>query len=245
MARRWAGCAGILLALSPLSAFAQSSGQCRLPPSLVTPRAERPDSPEDVRRVAIGGYTLALSWSPEYCASRFPGGGFQCSGGNRFGFVLHGLWPEGKGQNWPQWCAPVAPIPHEVLRENLCTIPGERLMQHEWAKHGSCVAKTPKAFFDRARGLYQRLRFPDMNWLAGRYRVTAGDVAGAFARANPGMRIDMLRVQATRIGALSEIQICLDTAFQPARCPAGKPGLSANARVRVRPSLIPVPIDPK
>ena len=230
---------GVISAVALMMALMPSAGAsvCHPPATIATPHVEQPGSESDVRRLPIGGYILALSWSPEYCAGQPHATGFQCNGDHRFGFVLHGLWPEGKGRDWPQWCGSAIIVPREVLRENLCAMPGEQLMQHEWTKHGSCMARTPKAYFDQARRLYERLKFPDMNWLAGRYRVTAGDVAGAFARANPGMTIDMLRVQATRIGALSEIHICLDTSFKPVRCPAGKRGLSRNARVRIRPNL--------
>ncbi len=233
-----AAAALLMLALMPGQGAGKpalpQAGQCRLPATIRPPHFEQPESRSDVRRMPIGGYTLALSWSPEFCAGQVRGPNFQCHGGNHFGFIPHGLWPEGRGNGWPQWCSPAVVIPRDVLRENLCAMPGEQLMQHQWAKHGSCMANTPKAYFDRARRLYQRLRFPDMNWLAGRYRLTAGDVAGAFARANPGMRIEMMRVRAGDNGALSEVYICLDAAFQPARCPAGKGGLSQNARIRIR-----------
>ena len=44
--------------------------------------AERPDA-----------YVLALAWSPTYCAKN-PGNTWQCAPRRRFGFVVHGLWPE-------------------------------------------------------------------------------------------------------------------------------------------------------
>lgn len=184
--------------------------------------------------MAIGGYTLALSWTPQFCAST-SARSMQCDKKiGRFGFILHGLWPEGKGRSWPQFCKPASVIPRAVVAENLCATPSPQLMQHEWAKHGTCMAKDADAYFDRARGLYQAVKFPDMRYLAGEYRLTAGQLAAAIARKNTGMTIDMIRVRSNRYGMLSDVWICLDTAFKPTRCPSGKGGLSRNARIRIR-----------
>lgn len=79
--------------------------QCRIPQTLPVIAPPVPDGP--VRRMPVTAYTLALSWSPEYCRGREnrPADHFQCSGRNgRFGLVLHGLWPEGGEGRWPQWC---------------------------------------------------------------------------------------------------------------------------------------------
>lgn len=231
--------AGIALMMALMSGEERAAASCHVPQNLSMPRAEGPESPRDVRRIPVDGYTLALSWTPQYCAGQ---GGTQrrdaqCDTRNgRFGFVLHGLWPEGRGRAWPQYCAPVPIIPREVLRENFCATPSVQLMQHEWAKHGSCMARTPKAYFDRARTLYQSLRMPDMRALAAERRLTAGQLAGAIARVNPGMRTEMLRIQSSRSGMVSEVWLCLDTGFKPVRCPAGKAGLGENARIGIRTS---------
>ena len=225
----------LLMALMPVEAQGQpGTAQCRLPNRIPTPRVENPINERDVRRMAIGGYTPALSWTPQYCAST-AARSMQCDKSiGRFGFILHGLWPDGKGRSWPQWCSLASVLPREVLAENLCVTPSVQLMQREWAKHGTCMAKKPDAYFDKARALYLGLRFPDMALMARQSRLTAGQLAGAFARANPGMRIDMIRVGSNRYGMLSDLWICLDTAFNPTRCPAGRRGLSLNSRIRVR-----------
>src|SRR3546814_19482213 len=66
-------------------------------------------------------------------------------------------------------------------------------------KHGTCTRDTPAQFFDRSRRLYARLRYPDMDALSRR-KLTAGAFAEAMARANPGLKADMLRVTANRHG---------------------------------------------
>ena len=93
--------AAALLMLLPAPALAQAY-QCSLPQRIQLPDPPRPDGP--ARRMAITGYTLAASWSPHYCRTARDGQSMQCSGRNGlFGFVLHGLWPEGRS-GWPQWC---------------------------------------------------------------------------------------------------------------------------------------------
>ena len=96
------------------------------------------------------------------------------------------------------------------------------------------MARSPEDYYAHARKVYQSIRLPDMGWLAAQRRITAGKVAGVVARANPGMTLDMIRVQASDYGLLNELWICLDTAFKPAPCPAGKAGVSPNARIAIR-----------
>ncbi|MGE4431624.1 MAG: ribonuclease T [Sphingobium sp.] len=232
----------LLLALMPSSGTPQpqqpigQGAQCRVPAALPAPRMERPRTPSDVRRMPIGGYTLALSWSPNYCAGRNRGGGTQCDGSaGRFGFILHGLWPEGKGgRGWPQYCAPATILPKAVLAAQFCTMPSVQLMQHEWAKHGTCMARRPEEYFSRGRSLYQQVRFPDMAELARQKNLTAGTLARAFSAHNRGMGMETIRVRTDKAGYLSEMWVCLDTAFQPTRCPAGKSGAALSSPIRIR-----------
>jgi len=225
--------AAICLAAHTLPAFAAL--QCMLPSEIPTPRAVKSSLAKSVRREAIAGYTLALSWSPEYCAGRVREGAFQCASANRFGFVLHGLWPDGRGGSWPQYCRPAALLPRRVIAENLCMTPSAQLLQHEWAKHGSCMATRPEDYFAKARALYGELRLPDMAALARSDRLSAGALIDAVARLNSGLPRDAMRVRTTRHNRLSELWICLDTALRPTRCLASKKGVSLSAQLKVRP----------
>ena len=230
------GLALVAMSLMPGGAAgdAEAALQCRVPATLPLPHAERPPSPDDVRQMPVVGYTLALSWTPQYCGNT-SARSMQCDKRNgHFGFILHGLWPEGEGRKWPQYCRPASVLPRAVIAENFCTTPSPQLMQHEWSKHGTCMAKDPDAYFDQARRLFQGITIPDMAHWAGQDNMTAGQLAGAFARANPRITIDMIRVQANRYGMLREVWICLDRRFEPAKCPAGKSGLARNSRIRIR-----------
>lgn len=205
------------LGLLPLAAQAQVP-QCRLPPRVEAPALPAPDGPRRV--LPIAGYTLALSWSPEYCRTRGrdPRAAFQCGGElGRFGFILHGLWPESAPGLWPQWCA-ARPVPAETVRRNLCMMPSPDLIAHEWAKHGTCMARTPEGYLRASAALVGSLRFPDMIGLSRRPGLTAGDLRVALRKATPFLPVSAIRVKANGRGWLQEVHVCYGKDFMPAPC---------------------------
>lgn len=225
----------VAMILLPGSAAAQALS-CAVPAGdLPRPHPDLPSAKQPVRRVPIGSYTLAVSWSPEYCRTRGDAAAarFQCGSGNRFGFVLHGLWPDGVGKDWPQYCRATPLLSRQVIRRNLCATPSVQLLQHEWAKHGTCMAGyTPQRYFARSTAMFRALRFPDMAQLA-QAPLTAGRLAQAIARRNPGMRAEMMRITTTRDGRLDEVWLCTDKAFRYARCPAHQGGVDPATPVAI------------
>jgi ribonuclease T2 len=205
---------------------------CFAPAQIERPRPDTPDSRNPRRMLPTASYTLALTWAPQFCRER-GGASFQCDRVNRFGFVLHGLWPDGAGRDWPQYCRPVELLAETTLRANLCATPSVQLLQHEWAKHGSCMAGTADDYFRRAGGLYRRLRFPDMDGLSRRSGLTVGALATAIARANPGVSPAMMRITTTRAGWLDEIWLCLDLSFRYRECRRGQGGAAAATRLKI------------
>ena len=205
------------LVLLPGPAIAQAY-QCRPPASIAVPPAIQPDGP----RIAapITGYTLAISWSPEYCRAKAgQANDYQCSGAvGRFGFVLHGLWPEARGPA-PQWCA-LTPRPSaDELRANLCMTPVPWLLEHECAKHGSCMARTPGEYFAPARRLWTGLSLPDADRLSRRTALTAGDLREAFVLRNPGISAEAIGILVSNGGWLREVRLCYSARFKPVTCP--------------------------
>lgn len=231
---------------SPLQCFAfmvvlaspaqAQSYQCRVPGSVTVPQVA-PDGP--MRRLPVAGYTLALSWSPEFCKGRETRAAdrMQCSGRNgRFGFVVHGLWPEGRG-SWPQWCTnprvpPSAPSAFEV-RRNLCMMPSARMQAHEWAKHGSCMVAAPETYFKVTRILWHGLRMPDFDRLSHDDTLTAGMIREAIASANPGWRGDAIGIVLNRRGWLEELRLCYAKDFMPAGCDRRRFGPRDSAKVKI------------
>lgn len=233
VAARHAGLLALLLLAAAGPANAQAY-QCRLPQAPVSVPKVTPDGP--TRQMPVTGYTLALSWSPEYCRSREGGTSdrVQCSGRNgRFGLILHGLWPEGANGRWPQWCPTSRKPSPELLRRNLCMTPSAQLLAHEWAKHGACMVRTPESYFKVARILWNSLTLPDLDRLSRRDGLNAGMIREAFSAAFPALQPDMVGVKLNERGWLQEVRICYDKRFLPAACSASQfgPGDSAAARI--------------
>jgi ribonuclease T2 len=221
--------AATLLFAVPATTSAQAY-QCRPPDRIEAPRQVQPDGP--TRRTQISRYTLAASWSPEFCRS--DRASMQCSGRNgRFGFVLHGLWPEARFGPAPQWCS-LRPRPSpELIRRNLCMTPVPWLLEHEWAKHGSCMTKTPQAYFRTAAILWRSLHWPDADKLSRKDGLTAGDLRDTFLLHNRDWRRDQIGVVLGRSGWLREVHLCYGRNFMPERCPRGALGAADGAPLKI------------
>lgn len=204
----------LLLLPAPLRAEATS---CRLPERLES-RACVQQGPSRGVAGQFDFYVLALSWSPAFCAEprQARGNRLQCSD-NRFGFVVHGLWPQyqhaqsgrnqsGSNQPWPQYCQPdAAALPEALLRRHLCRQPSAALMNCQWAKHGACSGLGMAAYFTAQEQLMQRLTLP----VLAPGPSSAGAVLDTFQRANAalGLKREHL-VLIVKDDALSEIRIC-------------------------------------
>lgn len=215
-----------LLLMLSMQAVAQQS--CRLPPQVTTLTNAQLQSlvaPASTRYPA-DGYLLALSWSPAFCAKADNNGrsesdsDFQCLN-NHFGFVVHGLWPDSSAapsiDDQPSFCRPVQPIAVATLKQHLCTVPGVRLMHHEWAKHGSCAFKSPEAYFDTIERLRRQLRTPDFSGPRSA-TLSAGDIRQAFMQRNLGLSHESIMIVTDRKNRLEEVRICYDTSFRTTRC---------------------------
>jgi ribonuclease T2 len=221
----------ILAVLGWSSVALAQAAQCVIPQSLPSARAESPPLGA-VREGTAAGFTLALSWSPQFCRGRGDAAQFatQCAAATPFGFILHGLWPE-NGRDDPQWCKPVKPLSRDQLRQSFCAMPSVVLQQHQWAKHGSCITPDPARYFRVAGLLYNAIKAPDMDRLS-RARPNVGAFKAAFARANPGISPDMISVTTER-GWLEDVRICLGLNYRPARCPRGTQGAAARSKLKI------------
>jgi ribonuclease T2 len=219
------------LSLLLIAAPVRAQERCTVPVRLPAAQPMRV-SPDQVRLMPITDYSLALSWSPQYCRKRGGSDALQCGAGTDFGFILHGLWPESEGRSWPQYCKPVGPVPVEISRRVFCATPSVELQQHEWAKHGSCMTDNPGAYFKAGTVLFNALKWPDMDRLS-RARLNVSSLISAFVSANRGLRQNMVRVQLSNGGWLEELRVCLSADFRPARCPRDTPGAHERERVKI------------
>jgi ribonuclease T2 len=216
----------LLLGCSPLAEPAVTGGaegeQCVIPARLTPARAYRPPADEVAADVETAHYLMAVSWSPQACLTGkdYPDAEHQCRD-NRFGLILHGLWPNGPTRTrHPRYCAAAPAIRAETVRRHFCMIPSPSLQQHEWAAHGTCGWDTPEAYFDQAARLWDGLKRPDLEAIPAR-ELTAGSIRRAFARANPGLPERAVWVVLAEDGAFREARICYSKAFVWEACPHG------------------------
>jgi ribonuclease T2 len=223
--------------LLPASA-ALSQAACILPDRIDSFDIDRPHIAQP-NRLPIDSYLLALSWSPNYCATagNRPEARHQCVR-NRFGWVVHGLWPNAtkakRGNDQPAYCRNVAGISEQTYRQYLCLVPGVKLMSHEWRKHGSCGFTTPENYFAKTAQLHAALKLPDPQALARTSKpFTAGSLRAAFASANPGLPLGAITVDVDRKQRLREVRVCYDSRYRYASC--ARPGAPDRLSVGVPP----------
>jgi ribonuclease T2 len=209
---------------------------CQAPSRLPQPHPEGPTADQARRVLPIGSYTLSLIWTPEQCRAGADsnGEGIDCNAAR--GFVLHGLWPDGKGREWPQYCKPAAILPPATVKAHWCATPSAQLLQHEWAKHGTCMAGyTPDRYFGTAERLYRRLRAPAMTTLARLPNLTVAQFSAAYVSANR-LPAGSVRLNVNKRGWLQEVWVCLDTKFQARRCPVHQGGAAPDRKLRIEPA---------
>lgn len=211
----------LLLSLAPGDLWAQE--QCRLPSQLtVSPCPNIGREEARGRKGDFDLHILSFSWSPSFCET--PAGKrstMQCRD-NRFGWVVHGLWPQydkpRAGQRWPQYCGAVEPVPAQILRRHLCASPDPKLMQCEWAKHGSCSDfATPEQYFAAIESWRAKLTLPEPQ--PGQ---SPAALASAVVAANRRLGLERrhIEVQTERDGDIRELRLCLTrdlSGFAPCR----------------------------
>lgn len=208
---------GVATAVAPAPGYAQAY-QCRAPARVSVPRV----SPDGARReMPVTGYTFALSWSPEFCrdagsrADRLR----QCDRRSGwFGLIVHGLWPEGRGGRWPQWCRTRLRPTSAMLARRICMTPSAMLLARQWAKHGSCMVDRPSTYYRVQQILWDSYEKPDLDRLSRSEELTAGDVRDAWIAANPYFPRGAIGIERDKRGWLEEIRLCYDIDWMPTAC---------------------------
>ncbi|MGQ0656682.1 MAG: ribonuclease T2 family protein [Chromatiales bacterium] len=163
-------------------------------------------------------YVLSLSWSPQYCAVEGGDDARQCGRGRRYGFVLHGLWPQ-YDEGYPEHCDGDRRVSAGQVERMQDIMPSARLVRHQWARHGTCSGLSQVQYFATAREAYQSVRVPDA-YRGERITVQtrAATVRETFLEANDLSRHAIaLRCDGRY---LAEVRICLDKDLEPRTCGA-------------------------
>lgn len=162
-------------------------------------------------------YVLALSWSPDYCATARRGTQ-QCDTGKKLGFVLHGLWPQFE-RGYPQNCATV-PLPSGLKDQFPALYPSDTLMEHEWQHHGTCTGLIPESYLALSNQLKNKINIPS-NYMqpAQPFRATIDELRAAFTQVNSSLNFDGIGISCNRNGSfLKEVYICFDRLGNPRAC---------------------------
>jgi len=171
-------------------------------------------------------YALVLSWSPSYCAGvSNEGYDPQCNrtDGKRYNFVLHGLWPQFQPKGWPQDCPTTSQpyVPRGVINSMLDIMPSDKLVIHEYKKHGTCSGLEPGAYFQLARKLFNEVRVPDVYRDPNETKtVSPAELVAEFRKVNPWLEANMIGVDCHSKGGnqLREIHICFGKDGEPTAC---------------------------
>jgi ribonuclease T2 len=164
-------------------------------------------------------YLLSLSWSPAFCLSS-PGAA-ECNGPRRFGFIVHGLWPQNE-TGWPENCDVHTPVPDSVVSGISDLMPARGLVYHEWKAHGTCSGLNPAEFFALVRRAHSSISVPATYSSAPAVEESPAAIAAAFLSANPRLLAASIVVTCSAQGAprLREVHICLDRELNPRACSA-------------------------
>jgi ribonuclease T2 len=165
-------------------------------------------------------YLLSLSWSPAFCLSS-PGAA-ECSGPRRYGFIVHGLWPQYE-QGWPENCDVHRTVPDDVVRGIADLMPARGLVYHEWSAHGTCSGLEPAEFFAQVRRAYASIVIPrELSNPVQAIEQPPAAIAGTFLHANPRLAPQSIVVTCTGQSTprLREVHICLDRDLAPRACSA-------------------------
>lgn len=164
-------------------------------------------------------YLLSLSWSPAFCLDS-PGSA-ECNGPRRYGFIVHGLWPENEDSRGPEKCAVHREVPDSVVDGIADLMPARGLVYHEWSAHGTCSGLEPAEFFALVREAHSRIVMPpEFTRPAGALEQPTSAVIADFMRANPRLPQNSLVVTCSRQSEprLREVRVCLDRNLSPRGC---------------------------
>ena len=223
-----------IIALGVLAIPINAEQLCQLPTQLQTwdydsSQAIRSGKDWQNKTTQTDYWMLSLSWSKAFC-DKFTSGvvpahaQHQCVS-NKFGLIVHGLWAQSRaaGKNskgHPRNCRNAPAISTQRMKEHLCEMPGVRLMQMQWEKHGTCDFNSAQDYLAKTSHLYRRLNLPDRETLEALEYSSWKRVKKKIVQMNAstGLRDEHVYVK-FRKKRLHEVYICYDLDDRYTACP--------------------------
>lgn len=169
---------------------------------------------------SVDYYMLVLSWSPAFCDSQIkkfgdnlpPSVRQQCGMQRRYGWVIHGLWPQNRSArgaaDHPRFCqGDLPPVNPAVIEKYLNDSPSAGLLQGEWEKHGACAFQSADAYFQKQQQLFRELSLPTQN-------MDRNALFRWMKRHNPSLKDVFMHVRH------QELFICYDLNWKAVNCPS-------------------------
>jgi ribonuclease T2 len=190
--------------------------------------------PSDTAIADFDYFLLTLSWAPEFCATNASGrSSAECDPDKHMGLVVHGLWPQYDNGKWPESCSTTKPVASATVDHMMPIMPGAGLIQHEWAKHGTCSGLSVQDYFGAIEKLYNRLQVPaDFKKPASSAHTNAAAIEQKFATANNAPK-GAFRVSCPQ-NEFSAVEICMSKDLKYQACPATLKDCRAT-KIEVRP----------
>jgi ribonuclease T2 len=178
-------------------------------------------------------YLVSLSWSPAYCINH-PKDQRQC-GGRGFGFILHGLWPQHASGGYPQDCPSTSRPSSSAIQKTLAFMPSEKLIQHEWAKHGTCTGLSADEYLALADKAFSLVQIPAGFQAPSTPRtLTAEQIRNEFTKANPSFPENSIVLKCSGT-ELEEVRVCANTQLKPQSCGKGIRTQCKGDAIQIRP----------
>ncbi len=170
-------------------------------------------------------WKLSLSWAPQYCdyiEEKNRHSPHQCEN-NQFGLIIHGLWAQSlKAKDYkehPRNCHDVEAIDVNVLKKYLCIMPGIKLIQKEWEKHGTCDFQKSEKYLEKTKELFDSLVMPSRDELFEVEYSQWPDIEKLFVDSNKENGVVAENVWIKKEGGrLKEIHVCYDLDFKLRAC---------------------------
>ncbi len=162
-------------------------------------------------------YLLAMSWSPDYCLTH-TSDTQQC--GRKFGFIIHGLWPENLSGANPSNCASQQSLTQQAIDIALPFMPSKSLINHEWTTHGVCAGTSATTYFSNAVNAFKAINLP--SYLANPQTDTSHSLSALrsdFSQSS-GLANNQFAVVCDG-NRLKEIRVCLSKQFGAQACGTG------------------------